>query len=275
MALYDLMPAKDSPALALFSRVFMIWPIKLLLPLTILRLILAYSTHPHLHHSYLDIHAALEILLFIHYLVKRHVLTARPAAAHSYVYPKIDRQTPLPPLKHLKQCLSHIKASLPDPRDASRRQQDIANWFIDLDQGRTNQIPTFSQIHRTQAATWLSWAFWDSPLTPTLLLETAPLVDAMEAWAGAKFEATATPTHNVKPLTLTLDPPRCQVRVSRVRGRTNEAGGSGRARRKSDGEPEHATLCSSSARRAAFTVQAARDALFGSDLVNDRRTTVL
>jgi pimeloyl-ACP methyl ester carboxylesterase len=208
-----MLPDKDSVALAWFCRIFMIWPVKLMLPLSVVRVVLAHSLYPSLMSPAADIHCVAEVLLFLHYLLKRFILTHFPACATKYKYPGIDRQKNGSPLQHLEKCLTDISHSL-DPtlskaQNKLERQAQMAQWFVDRDLGRRNRAPAFEQIHRDHCAEWLAWAFFDHEPTPAIRQDTEACIDLIETWAGKKLQSGPN-KENVKALTLTLDPLRCQ-----------------------------------------------------------------
>jgi hypothetical protein len=164
----------------------MIWPIKAILPVTLLRFFLSHFSSylpSYLSHPLLDLHAAAELALFFHFLWKARSLTGSvPAASASYLYPDIDLQTNLPPFEHLKVSLTHLtsalKTSLPKSTTPAqmraRKQHELANWFTDKSLSG-NAPATFGQLHRHHLSSWLAWAFHDCSLDDALEEELEPL----------------------------------------------------------------------------------------------------
>ena len=200
----------------------MVWPIKAILPLTVLRFLLAHfsSSYSYLHHPLLDLHAMLEVALFVHFKIKAHTLTnSQPAAAASYLYPEIDIQQTMAPLDHLNQCLRHLDHALREHSPSAspaelraRKQYELAGWFTDASQGSHNARAAFEQIHRHHLSTWLAWAFLDAPLDEQLEEELAPLVDAIEVFCRSPLQSGKHVSASIVPLRLNIDSLRAQHR---------------------------------------------------------------
>jgi len=123
-----------------FVQLFMILPIKAIVPLTGLCLAFRMASGGHII-SIWNGHAALELLFFLFYVIHRNVLNAKSPKSDNYEYEGLDRQV-LAPEENLKMNL-HQFATVLEPcanEDAELRQSEVLGWFSDSGGNKPGRI---------------------------------------------------------------------------------------------------------------------------------------
>jgi len=219
-ALSSLLPSKTHRGLAIAARLFMVWPIKAILPLSAARFILAHSFFPQMRTPMpriADTAFFLEAAFYVHYKIKKHYLINNPPSSKTYIYPEIDKQPAGSPQECLAKHLAQFSDALPECGEAELiglKQKELEGWFT-WGHGSKRRVARFSEIHREHVSRWMAFLFWDTELlnNPSLQQTLQPLIDPLveqlEAWVGVEFDSGPEPA-DVKPIILNLDPLRAQ-----------------------------------------------------------------